>query len=244
MIDAISCHELDAAAERFAAVSARVEAACRRAGRDPAGVTIVGACKRQPVERIGAVVMAGVAELAENYVQGARDVQPELAALLERHGVPLPRWRLIGNLQRNKARLAVELFDAIDTLDREPLAHELDRRAAALGRTLDVSVQVDLSDEPGKSGIPPESVAGLLAACAPLQHLRVVGLMTMPAADPERARAAFAQLRGLRDTLRGHPGALLLDELNMGMSGDFEIAIEEGATRIRVGTALFGDRKP
>jgi pyridoxal phosphate enzyme (YggS family) len=240
--DPISRRALDDAAVRLAAVRARVDAACARVGRDPAGVTIVGACKRQSVERIAAVVIAGVGELGENYVQGARDVQPLLATLLERYDVPSPRWRLIGNLQRNKARLAVELFATIDSLDREALAGELDRRAAAAGRTLDASIQVDLSDEPGKSGVPHDAVARLLAACAPLAHLRVVGLMTMPAADPDRARAAFAQLRALRDTLRCGPDAGNLDELNMGMSGDFEIAIEEGATHVRIGTALFGDR--
>lgn len=242
MSEAIPRRELDAAAGRFAAVRARVDAACARAGRDPAGVTLIGACKRQPIERIAAAVVAGVGELGENYVQGARDAQPALAALLERHDVPRPRWRLIGNLQRNKARLAVELFAAIDSLDREALAVELDRRAGASGRTLDVCLQIDLSDEPGRSGIPPDAAAGLLGACAPLGHLRVVGLMTMPAADPDRARAAFAQLRDLRDTLRRGPGAGSLDELNMGMSGDFEIAIEEGATHVRIGTALFGER--
>lgn len=235
--------ELDRATERLEAVRSRIDAACRRAGRDPAAVTLVGACKRQPAERIAAAVIAGVTELGENYVQGARDSAREVATLLAHAGVEAPRWRMIGHLQRNKAKLAVDLFAAIDTVDRDALAIELDRRAAERERRLEVCLQIDLSGEPGKSGIPPERAADLLAACAPLAQLRVVGLMTMPAAEPDRARAAFARLRALRDTLRHAPGGESLVDLNMGMSGDFEIAIEEGATLIRVGTALFGERR-
>lgn len=236
--------ELEAAAERLAAVRERIAAACRRSGRDPAQVTVVGACKRQPLERVAAAVVAGLGELGANYVQEARDVQPALEALLDRHGVPLPRWRMIGHLQRNKVRLAVGLFDAIDTVDRAALAEEIEKRAAPLDRTIEVCLQIDLSGESTKSGAPPEAARALVEACAPLSHVRVVGLMTMPEADPERARAAFARLRGLRDTLREAPGGDRLEFLSMGMSGDLEAAVEEGATHVRIGTALFGERAP
>jgi pyridoxal phosphate enzyme (YggS family) len=236
--------ELEAAAARLAAVQARIESACRRSGRDPGQVTVVGACKRQPLHRIAAAVLAGVGELGANYVQEARDVQPALEALLEPHRVAPPRWRMIGHLQRNKVRTAVGLFDAIDTVDRAAVAEEIEKRAAPLGRTIDVCLQIDLSGESTKSGAPAEAARGLLEACAALPHVRVVGLMTMPAADPERARAAFARLRGLRDTLREAPGGECLDVLSMGMSGDLETAVEEGATHVRIGTALFGERAP
>jgi len=236
--------DLAAAAERHARIRERIAAACRRAGRDPGEVRIVGACKRQPLSRIAAAVAAGVDELGHNYVQEARDVRPAVEALLAERGLPAPRWRMIGHLQRNKARQAVQLFDAVDTLDRASLAIELDKRAAATGVRLEVSLQVHLSDEPTKSGVTPDEAPALLEACASLEHLRATGLMTMPAADPDAARQAFRQLRDLRDTLRAAPGGGSLESLDMGMSGDFETAVEEGATRVRIGTALFGERAP
>jgi hypothetical protein len=151
---------------------------------------------------------------------------------------------MVGNLQRNKARTVVPLVDTVDSLDRASLAAELDKRARGAGRVLDVCVQVNVSREPQKSGVLEEDLAGLLEQCAGLPGIRVVGLMTVPAADPdpEASRPAFAHLRELRDTLRSAPGGEHLRELSMGMSGDFEIAIEEGATLVRVGTALFGPR--
>jgi len=238
----IEAAEIEAARARVAEVSARIAAACGSAGRDPAEVTVVGACKRQPVARIAASVIAGLRELGENYVQEARDVRPAVDALVATHDVAPPRWRMIGHLQRNKAGQAVELFDAIDTVDRAKLAVALDKRAASREAPLDVCLQIDLSGEAGKSGARPEDAPALLEACAGLAHLRVVGLMTMPEADPGQARAAFARLRALRDTLRDAPGGEHLVELSMGMSGDYEAAVEEGATRVRIGTALFGER--
>lgn len=234
-------------AARVAAVRERIAAAARRVGREPSDVTLVGVCKRQPVRRVAAAVRAGVLELAENYVQEARERRAALAQQLGTTGV-LPAelvWRLVGNLQRNKAAAAVSLFEWIDTLDRESLAVELDKRAAAAGRVLAVCIQVNISGEVQKSGIAPEALPDLLRACAPLSHISVRGLMAVPAAnsDPERNRSAFAQLRELRDSLGGHESGGRLTELSMGMSGDFEVAIEEGATRVRVGTALFGARE-
>lgn len=234
-------------ASRVATLRERIATAAARAGREPEGVVLVGACKRQPIERIVAAVHAGVGDLGENYVQEARDVRSAVEARLG-PSVPRPRWSLFGVLQRNKARLALELFDLFEAVDREKLVRELDRRAAEAGRGADdpvpILIQVNLSREPQKGGILEEGLEPLLQACAGLTAVRVVGLMTVPAAaeDPEEARPAFARLRELRDRYRGTPGAEHLRELSMGMSGDFEVAVEEGATRVRVGTALFGAR--
>ncbi|MGH0034867.1 MAG: YggS family pyridoxal phosphate-dependent enzyme [Myxococcota bacterium] len=235
-------------AERHAALRERIAAAAHRAGRRPEDVALVGACKRQPVERIVAAVRAGVRELGENYVQETRDVRPRVEARLD-PGLPRPRWSLLGVLQRNKARAALELFELFEALDREKLARELDRRAAQAGRgpesPLPLLVQVNLSREPQKGGVAEEGLAPLLEACAGLAAVRVIGLMTVPAPtpDPEGARPAFARLRELRDRCRALPGGAHLGELSMGMSADFEVAVEEGATRVRIGTALFGARR-
>jgi pyridoxal phosphate enzyme (YggS family) len=235
-------------AERAAAVRERMASAARRAGRESDTVALVGACKRQPIERIAAAVRAGVGELGENYVQETRDVRPRVEALLG-PSVPPPHWSLFGVLQRNKVRAAIELFDLFEAVDREKLVRELDRRAAEAGRgpddPLPLIIQVNLSREPQKGGVLEEGLEPLLASCADLSSTRVVGLMTVPAAaaDPEASRPAFARLRELRDRYRGAPGGEHLRELSMGMSGDFEVAIEEGATRVRVGTALFGARR-
>ena len=254
-----------------AQVRERIAAAARRSGRNPADVILVGASKRQPLERIAAAVRAGVQHLGENYVQEARDKRPQLESLLHESGTPLPRWHMIGHLQRNKVRTALPLFDLVETIDRAELAREFDRRIASAGdivaqaeppdqgtrRILDVFAQVNVSGEPQKAGVAPEDLPALLEACAPLHHVRVTGLMTLPAPmalapsgteansgqDSDTLREPFARLRGLRDHLRDAPGGEDLRELSMGMSGDFEIAIEEGATRVRVGTALFGARK-
>jgi len=236
--------------DRVAAVRDRMAAAAARAGRDPAEIALLGVCKRQPIARIAAAVRAGVDELGGNYVQEVRDQRPLVEAALAGHA-PLPRWVLVGSLQRNKARLAVEIFDLIETLDRASLAVELDRRARVAGRSeqspLPLLVQVNLSREPQKGGTDEEGVASILEACAGLGAVRVTGLMTIPAAetDPERSRPVFARLRELRDRLvaAGSAGAAHLRELSMGMSSDFEVAIEEGATRVRLGTALFGPRQ-
>ena len=234
--------------QRVAALRTRIAEAAGRAGRDPAAVRLVGACKHQPLDRIAAAVCAGVYELGENYVQEAREKRPRLESLLAEHfagrPAPRPRWRLIGHLQRNKARHAVECFDAIDSLDRADLALELDRRADAAGQRLDVCIQVNVSGEARKSGAEEPALAALLRACQPLTHLRVVGLMAIPAADPdpEHSRPAFAHLRELRDKLSRAPGGECLRDLSMGMSADFEQAVEEGATLVRIGSALFGAR--
>jgi pyridoxal phosphate enzyme (YggS family) len=180
-------------------------------------------------------VASGLTDVAENYLQ---------EAVARRSTVTEPvRWHFIGRIQTNKARRVAELFDIVHTLDRREVGDALERGAAQAGRALDALIQVNLDDEPQKGGVAPEAVETLLGAARDWPHVRITGLMAIPAAndDPERTRPAFAMLRALRDRLRAaHPG---LRELSMGMSGDFEVAIEEGATIIRVGTALFGARE-
>lgn len=232
----------EAFAVRLASVRARIAAAARRAGRDPDAITLVGVTKRMPAEHVAEAARAGLGFVGENYVREAREKRAALARCPEAQTL---RWHLIGNLQRNKARDAVALFDVIETVDRVELANEIDRRAAESGRTLEVLLQVNVSGEPQKAGASPSDTPALLAACEALRHLRVTGLMTVPeiASDPEATRPAFARLRALRDALRERPEGAHLRELSMGMSADFEVAVEEGATLVRVGTALFGSRE-
>jgi pyridoxal phosphate enzyme (YggS family) len=210
-------------------VEQQVERACRRAGRDPSGVLLIAVSKTVEVERIRAAVGAGVAALGENRVQEAKE---KVAAL----GQPVP-WHLIGSLQTNKAKDAVQLFDWIHSVDRLELAQELDKRAHAIGRTVRGLLQVNLGDEPQKGGAAPGDVKRLLDAMRGLRHLAIHGLMAIPpmSADAEAARPFFRRLRELRD-------ATGLEHLSMGMSADFEVAIEEGATMVRVGTSIFGPR--
>jgi pyridoxal phosphate enzyme (YggS family) len=229
---------------RLAAVRERIAAAAARAGRKAEEITLVGVAKRKPPELIVAAVRAGLRDLAENYVQEASAKIPAVTAELEGAGLAVPRWHFVGQLQRNKARYVARLFDVVACVDRESLGAELERRAELEDRQLDALLQVNLSGEAQKGGVEPGALAALLEASARWSRLRVVGLMSVPAAtaDPEDSRPAFAQLRELRDGLRGKPGAEHLSELSMGMTGDFEIAIEEGATIVRVGTAIFGPR--
>ncbi len=232
------------AQERVRSVRDRIERACVSAGRSHEEVQLVGVCKRQPIERVVQAVRAGLTQLGENYVQELQKRRPRVEAQLDPETVARLRWRMVGGLQRNKARAAISVVDAVDSLDRASLAAELDKRAGAADRVIDVCLQVNLSREPQKTGVDADALPALLEACASLSHLRVVGLMTIPAAndDPEAGRPVFARLRGLRDTLRDAPGGGDLRELSMGMSVDLEVAVEEGATLVRVGTALFGPR--
>lgn len=231
--------------QRLAGLKARIDSAARRSGRDPDDVTLVGVCKGQPIERIVAAARAGVCHLAENYVQEARDRRDEIERLVSEQPPSQPlHWHFIGSLQRNKARAAAQLFEWVESVDSEKLAVELDRRAQAAERELSLCLQVNLSGEPQKGGVAEEAVAALLAACDALGHVTVRGLMAVPAPDPdpEAVRPSFVRLRELRDRLRRAPGGSKLEALSMGMSGDFETAIEEGATIVRIGTALFGER--
>jgi pyridoxal phosphate enzyme (YggS family) len=225
--------------ERLEDIRKRVTAAALRSERDPSEVRLVAAVKRVPVERVLEAVEAGVDMLGENYVQEARSLKEQIRSPVH--------WHMIGNLQSNKARQAARLFDVVETVDREKIVKELDRCAREEGKKLDVMVQVDLAEEETKSGADPEQTRALIEAVAGCENLRCTGLMTMPPFfdDPEGARPYFAELRRLRDRLQAAvPRDVELKELSMGMSGDFEVAVEEGATLVRIGTALFGPRNP
>ena len=220
-------------------VRARIAAACRRAGRDPAGVRLLPVSKTKPEAMLRLAYAAGCREFGENKVQeayGKWEAMQDLADL---------RWSVIGHLQTNKAKLVARFASEFQALDSLRLAEALDRRLQAEGRSLDVFVQINTSGEASKYGLAPEDAAGFIAQLPTFSALRVRGLMTLAlfSSDAERVRRCFVLLRGLRDQLRQNaPAGIALDELSMGMSGDFEIAIEEGATVVRVGQAIFGAR--
>ena len=213
----------------------RIAAAARRAGRDPALVRLLAVSKTVPLEHIQAAVAVGQLLFGENYLQEAR---PKIAAL-----GPAPSWHFIGHLQSNKAKAAVGLFDVIHGVDSLKLAQALDSAAASMGARQKILIQVNLAGEASKSGAAPETVPGLLRELGRLPHLHLLGLMTLPPwlADPEAVRPYFRALRELRDRLEADLRQPL-PELSMGMSGDFEVAVAEGATLVRVGTAIFGSR--
>ncbi len=225
-------------AGRYAAIRERIDAACGRAGRDPADVTLLGASKSQPVERMRAARAAGLEIFGENRVQEAEAKRPELP--------PDTLWHLIGPLQSNKAKRAAALFSAVHSVDRPKIARFLDREAARLGHTLDGFLEVNLGGEETKHGFPAEGLAERVSELAYLRSLKIRGLMAIPPleTDPDRIRAWFVELRELRNALAERPEWRdRLVWLSMGMSDDYEIAIEEGATHVRVGTALFGARE-
>ena len=222
--------------ERIEAVRARMRAAAERAGRDPESVRLVAISKAHPPEAVREAAECGIRVFGESKVQEAKAKIPLCPGHLS--------WHMVGHLQRNKAGLAAELFDRVHSVDSLRLLETLDRAAAEAVKVLPVFIEVNVSGEGSKFGLPPEGVPELLRAAAGLSSLSVGGLMTMPpfAEDPEKARMYFRRLRGLRDQWRAETG-IPLEELSMGMSHDFEIAIEEGATWVRVGTALFGERE-
>ena len=227
--------------EQLEGVVARVEAAARRAGRDPADVTLIGISKTVPAARVAEAISAGLADLGENRVQEAAVKIPELAQLA---GPAAGRvtWHLVGHLQSNKARRAVELFSVIHSIDSLELAERLGRHATELGRNTRVLIQVDLAEEPTKHGMVPDGLDALAAGVSALPGLTLCGLMTLPPLfeNPEHSRPYFVGLRTIRDRLAAE--GFKLPDLSMGMSNDFEVAIEEGSTMVRVGRALFGKR--
>ncbi len=218
-------------------VTERVAQAAARAGRDPRDVRIVAVAKTQPVEMIEIAIAAGATDVGENYVQ-------EAAQKIGRITAPVT-WHMIGHLQRNKAGRAVELFDVIHTLDSVALGETLARHGERRGRPVRALIEVNTAGEATKSGVAPATVEGLLAALAAQRWLAIDGLMTMPPPAPsaEAARPYFRALRVLRDRLRAAAAANApLRELSMGMTDDFTVAIEEGATMVRIGRAIFGER--
>ena len=229
---------MDSVAGNLAAIRERIEAACMRSGRDPGDVKLVGVTKTVPLERIREGIEAGLTVLGENYVQEAVGKRAALADFSL-------SWHCIGHLQTNKAKTALECFDWIETVDRESLAMELNRRAERAGIRIPVLIQVNIGSEETKSGILPGKLGPFFKLVSGFELLDVRGLMALPPFfdQPERARPYFRQMRELLDMLRQE--SLLpekLTELSMGMSGDFEVAVEEGSTLVRIGTALFGSR--
>lgn len=226
-------------AENLAVIKERINRACLRVNRDPAEVRLIGVSKTVPAERVREGIQAGLTLLGENYVQEAQEKITQLRGL----GAS---WHFIGHLQSNKARVAADLFDLIHTVDRKSLAKELNRRAQQRGRPLDVLLQVNVGEEESKSGAATEDVVALFNYVSSLDGLAVRGLMALPPylEDPEQVRPYFKEMRQMLERLRqGAARPEHLSELSMGMSHDFEVAIEEGATFIRVGTALFGERR-
>jgi pyridoxal phosphate enzyme (YggS family) len=220
--------------DRLLRVRDRIAATAARVGRDPSSITLVAVSKTMPVEVIREGLAAGITILGENRVQEARD---KIASLPGR-----ATWHLVGHLQTNKAKLAVQLFEMVHSLDSLKLAEALDRHGQEAGNVVRCLVEVNLGGEESKSGTTEEGVRSLLEAAGRLTHLKIEGLMTIPPflADPEQVRPYFRRLRNLRDKLAGE--GFHLADLSMGMTHDFEVAIEEGATMVRIGTAIFGAR--
>jgi hypothetical protein len=223
---------------RLAALLARIQSAAAAAGRAGDGIRLVAVSKTFPSEAIRQAIAAGVSDIGENYIQEARN---KFEAL---QGTAV-KWHFIGHLQTNKTREAVRMFDLIHTLDSYKLALELDRCARRLHKIQPVLIQVNVAGEATKAGVAPEEALSLVRQAAALENIAVKGLMTMPPYfnAPERVRPFFAALRQLRDRIRHEEIANIdMEELSMGMTGDFEAAVAEGATLVRIGTAVFGER--
>ena len=230
-------------AARFANVKERVAAAARECGRDPEEVTLIAISKTHPASVIKELIELGATDLGENRVQEAETKIPEVGR--SEAGLTT-RWHLVGHLQANKARRALGLFDVIHSLDSIELARRLDRLCVEVGReSVPLLIQVDLGHEETKSGVDEKELVELAGTVQQLERLELIGLMTLPPffEDPKQARPYFRRLRELRDEL-ADKGAFgeRSGELSMGMTHDFAVAIEEGATMVRIGTAIFGER--
>ena len=229
-------------ASRLAGIRERIRAAADHSGHRPEAIQILAVSKTFGPAQVFEGLAAGLQVFGENRVQEAAEKIPEVAADPRGRSA---RWHLVGPLQRNKARRAAALFDRIESVDRPELARALDRAAGDLGKRLEVLLQINVDEEPQKAGMPPSEASELLATVDACANLRPVGLMAIPRPShtPEGMRPSFSRLRGLaRELNQERAEADRLQELSMGMSADFEIAIEEGATWIRLGTALFGER--
>ncbi len=234
-------------AENIAHIRERIAATARRTGRNPDEITLMGVSKTFPAERIREAYAAGLRVFGENRVQEFAGKADALRDLLN------AEWHLIGHLQSNKAAKATELFDAVDSVDSVRLAEKLNASAESAGKTLSVLIEINVGGEQAKSGIAPGSdeqcsdeLEQILQGAPRWKNLTVRGLMTVPpyTEDPEGARAYFRQLREIRDGIAARRlPAVSMDVISMGMSHDFEVAIEEGATCVRVGTAIFGERE-
>jgi hypothetical protein len=219
-------------------IKQRIVSAAVKCGRDPDSIKLLAVTKTIPTEYIIKAIDAGITMLGENYVQEAKD---KIAAIGSR-----AKWHMIGHLQTNKAKYVVTLFDYVHSVDRLELAQELDKRAGLINRKLNVLIEVNVSGEESKSGIPADDAPALIKQIAGLDNLAVRGLMTMApySNNPENSRLYFSTLRNLRDIIsRQQISGIQMEELSMGMTNDFEVAIEEGATIVRIGRAIFGERK-
>jgi pyridoxal phosphate enzyme (YggS family) len=228
---------MSSVADRYNQIRERIREAAQRAGREAKSIVLVGASKRQTTERLREAFDAGLEVFGENRVQEAEDKQPALPETAD--------WHLIGPLQSNKARRAAAIFSTVHSIDRPKIARTLDRHAGELGKPLSGLLEINLGNEPTKHGFPPTGLSAQVEPLLQLEHLQLVGLMAIPPFEPdtEAARGWFRKLRALRDEIRALPEwAAFPGWLSMGMSHDFETAIEEGATHVRVGTALFGPR--
>jgi pyridoxal phosphate enzyme (YggS family) len=221
-------------AENIERIEEFIHAAARRSGRQPEDIRLVAVTKLVEADRVRAAVALGVREIGENYVQEAVAKLPTLA------GLPITR-HFIGHLQRNKVSRTLELFDMVQSVDNLPLAQSLSRRAEAMGRELEVLLEVSLQGSDTRAGVAPEGTLALVEQVAPLAGLRLTGLMGIAplGATSDETRQAFRQLRRLFDRLP----APHRQTLSMGMTGDFEMAIEEGSTMVRIGTGIFGERR-
>jgi len=225
--------------QRLDALKSRIRQTALDCGRDPASVRLVAVSKTHPAERVKSAIEAGAEILGENYIQEARTKIDNLSE-------ESVSWHFIGHLQRNKAKFAVPLFDLIHSVDSVRLAKEIDKQAAKHDKVQEILVQVNISGEETKSGIDPEECLVMLREIAGMKRVAVKGLMTMPPFfdQPEKARPFFSALKGLADEVRNAKiSGIEMAELSMGMTGDFEAAIAEGATLVRVGTAIFGERQ-
>jgi PLP dependent protein len=223
---------------RLEAVRERINRAASARGRKPSSIRLVAVSKTKPASLVKEAIDAGVTDLGENYIQEARD---KIARLSE---LPV-RWHFIGHLQSNKAKYAVRLFELIHSVDSVKLAMELDRQARKIDKVQPVLIQVNVAGESSKSGTSTQEAVQLVKEIAKLENLSMRGLMALPPFfnAPDRVRPYFVALRELRDRIRAEGIERVgMDELSMGMTGDFEVAIEEGATLVRIGTAIFGER--
>ena len=224
--------------QRLENIKERIRKACESSGRDPNSVRLVAVSKTVAADIVKEAIAAGVTTLGENYVQEARE---KFKALVQ---YPLS-WHFIGHLQSNKAKYAVRLFNLIHTIDSLKLALELDKQAAKVDKVQQILVQVNISGEDTKSGVSADEAPRLISEISRMENIALKGLMTMPPYfyQPEKVRPFFAALRKLRDQIEQTQPNVSLTELSMGMTGDFEVAIKEGATLVRVGTAIFGERQ-
>jgi pyridoxal phosphate enzyme (YggS family) len=225
--------------KRLDQIKERIRQAAEACGRKADSVRLVAVSKTVPAEIVRQALETGVTILGENYVQEA---QKKFQALVQYPA----SWHFIGHLQSNKAKYAVRLFDMIHSVDSLKLARELDKQAAKVDKIQQILVQVNISGEETKSGITADETMALITGISQMEHLSLKGLMTMPPYfyQPEKVRPFFAALRKLRDRINAqHIPNVSMEELSMGMTGDFEVAIKEGATLVRIGTAIFGERK-